>query len=128
MKLVVGDDSYDLVSSVQGAGIGDLRNLKALTKGLLDVDDNGGVAFPGVTVKTFAALFEGLQDSEQADLASDMNFLLHMQALVWLAKRKAGEPVSFDDCGIPLDGFTFADDPTDEEASSPKDAPAEAGA
>ena len=141
MRLVVGSESFPLFESIQSAGIGDIRDIRKITKGLIDPEDNGGVPFQGVTPKTFSALFEVMTETAKAkaaalkagvdapdddDPAFDDLFFLHMQSLVWLARRKAGLQVTFDECNVPADGFTFAADPEDVEVDeAPKDSPAD---
>lgn len=121
MKFRVQGTDYDVRDLVQGAPIGDVRDLKKITKGMLDrVDD--GPAFQGVSPATFSAMFVDLGEKaaageiDEAKLLDDDNFLLHMQALIWLAKRREDWGATWDAVAgrVPMNGWQFIPDEDDE--------------
>jgi hypothetical protein len=131
MKVTIAGVPYEF-SGINGAPIGDVRNLKKITKGLVDpeeiVGEDGkitlGPRFQGVTAKTFQEFAAQWSDGyDPYELLSDESFLLHLQALVYLCRRAAGDEVTFDDCSVPLDsiGFDQADDEEEVDPGAPKD-------
>lgn len=117
MKLVIGETEYDITESVQYATLNDLMKLKVKTK----TPD-----FLGVTAKSIDATFKAvglrMQDPafEAVDLLGDEDFLVHLQGLVYLAKRRAGEKIEVDEAGdTPFQSITFKSE--DEDVPDPKD-------
>jgi hypothetical protein len=104
LLFVVGADEYDAIEAIQGASINSVRMLKAATKGMLETAE-GEPKFQGVTPMGIAAFIDeltkkaGEADFDPIAILSDDSYLLHMQALVWLSKRRAGDPITFDDAG-----------------------------
>lgn len=115
MKLIVDEVVYDVLESLHGASLGDLRRLK---KDL------------GSTVRTINSTFTRLGEESQSDsfdnlsLLEDDDFLQSMIGLIWLAKRKAGVDLSIADAeATPYDVFSldFDDDDEEVEAVDPKE-------
>lgn len=111
MKLVVDGVGYEIVESLNGAGLGDLRTAK---KEL------------GVTVRSIKSTFDRLGEEAQARedagleydnlaLLEDDDFLLSMIGLIWLSKRKAGESITIAEAeATPFDTFQLDFDDEDE--------------
>jgi len=124
MKLLLSDVEYDVVDSLQGAALGHLMELKIKSKR----PDDG---FAGVTVPSIQRMFMGLGELakedgfEEIDLLGDLEFLDSIIGLVFLARRKAGEQVSYAEVRdtLTFDSFSFVADP-DEVEADPKDEPA----
>lgn len=118
MKLRIDDTEYDVQEAISGATLGDLMKLKVKTK---------TADFLGVTVKsiksTFKDIGQRLQDDEEfdtLDLLGDEGFLINMQGLIYLARRKAGERIEVEDAGdtaFSSFGFIFDDDEADDETN-----------
>lgn len=93
-KLRVGEEVFGLEESVSGASLGDLYQLKVQTR-------KDGL--PGVSVKTISdALVRAGEraaepDFQTVDLLDDEVFLQNLVGLVFLARRRAGQQVSFDE-------------------------------
>lgn len=113
MKLRVGADLLELDEAIAHPTLRDLKYLARESK-------KDGCA---VTARTIQDLFlnfqkrseEGTFDS--ADLLSDPDVLSQLQGLVWLARRHAGEDLTFDAAGdFDLTTFAFIDDSEDVEA------------
>lgn len=136
MKFIVEETEYDVADIVQAAPLEDVRNLRKITKGLIDQDDG---TFQGVSPRTFSNLFTGLAERIEkaraeledptdevalsklaAEVLDDDSFLLHMQALIWLAHRKDA-PITFEEAGrTPLNGFRIEGDDEEEDDPDPK--------
>ena len=123
MKLLVSGVEYDVVDSLQGAALGHLMELKLKSKR----PDDG---FAGVTVPSIQNMFVALgerakQDGfQEIDLLGDLDFLDSIVGLVFLARRKAGEQVTYVEVRdtLTFDSFSFAAD-ADEVEVDPKDDP-----
>lgn len=122
MKFRVQGVDYDIAEIVGGAALGDVRLLQKVTKGM-DADLPEGKTFQGVSPRTFRDLFDRLQSSaaagdiDEAGLLEDAGFTLHMQALIWLARRSDDRTFTWDAAGdVPLNGFGFIPEPGDEGA------------
>jgi hypothetical protein len=116
VKIVINGVPYSLEESVGGAHLGDLMQLKMQSK-------TAGSA--GVSVPTINDLFRRLGDLPDGfrpvDLLDDEDFLANVIGVMFLARRKAGEKVSYQDASeIAFDDFHFEDD-DDEVESAPKD-------
>lgn len=113
MKLVVDGVGYEIVDSLNGAGLGDLRTVKREL---------------GVTVRSIKSTFDRLGESaddpefDNLSLLEDDDFLLSMIGLIWLSKRKAGEKLSIADAeATPFDTFSLDfDEPEEDSADVPK--------
>jgi len=120
----VGGTVYSLQESVNGATLGDLYALKVQTR------RDGS---PGVSVKTIADTFtrigaeSAVDGFNSIDLLDDDVFIQNMVGVVFLARRKAGEQVTFDDAGrVAFNDIEFiSDDEYDEP--TPLGAAAESG-
>jgi hypothetical protein len=119
VKLVVADVHYDITESLQGATLGDLMNLKLKTRR----PDDG---FIGVTVPFIQSTFVDTGTRMQSDgfdpleLLGDEAFLSAMIGVIYLARRKAGEPISVADAAeTPFTSFRMEDD--DELVDVPLD-------
>ena len=90
----VGDSVYGLEESVNDAALGDLLVLKTKTK---------TADYAGVSIKTIADTFTSMGAKAQTegfsplDLLDDEAFIVNMIGVVYLARRKAGETVTFED-------------------------------
>lgn len=120
-RIRVGDSVYGLEESVNDAALGDLLVLKVKTK---------TAEFSGVSIKSIAETFTamGRRASEDGftplDLLDDEQFIVNMIGVVFLARRKAGESLTFEDAGRA--SFTDLEILSDEEDDAPKDDAAEA--
>lgn len=120
-RIRIGANVYGLEESVNDAALGDLLVLKTKTK---------TPEFSGVSIKTISDMFISLGErSQQADfnavdLLDDESFIINMIGVVYLARRKAGEQVTFEDAGRAA--FTDIEIVADEEDDAPKDDAAEA--
>lgn len=102
MKIALDGVEYDLAEALSKAHLGLLMELKVKTK----TDD-----FPGVTPKaikdalaTMAATFRAVEDDAAAgdamlEMLGDEGFLRGFIALVFLARRRNGELVTFAEAG-----------------------------
>ena len=109
----VGSETYSLQESVNGATLGDLYALKVQTR------RDGS---PGVSVKTISETFQRVGVSAAVDgfnpldLLDDDVFIQNMVGVVYLARRKGGEPVTFDEAGqIAFNDIQFVDDDEDDD-------------
>lgn len=150
MKFRVAEYEYEVRELVDGAGNGDLRDLKKLTKGLLDQDEG---TFQGISPATFKRMLDGVArgmaeivgdaDPDAApdedmlskieDLLEADDFQLHMSALVWLAHRRAKNPISFEEADqFPRNSRYLVNEPDNEaeggDSGDPKDQSEAAGA
>lgn len=107
MKVVINGTEYGLEESVNRATLGDLRVLKAKL---------------GASAKTISATFQKFQGAKNIDLLDDDDVLRDLQAVVFLARRKAGEDVTVEEAGdVSFTDIAFASDEDDEdEESAPK--------
>jgi hypothetical protein len=133
MKLVLRGEKYDLLEAV---GEASMQTLKVLN---VSSSNSGGHKFDPVTPRTIqecftrlAGQFEGIEPDDYADaglrLLDDPVFLANMQGVVFLARRKRGDQISFDEAGdfsFNEISFTPDDDTTpdgdEQEATDPKD-------
>ena len=123
----VGSETYSLVESVNNAALKDLYALKVQTR------RDGS---PGVSVKTISETFTRVGVESQVegfnpiDLLDDDVFILNLIGLAFLARRKAGEHVSFDEAGqIAFNDIAIVPDDDDEDDEpAPLDEAAESGA
>ena len=126
-RINIQGTEYDLTAAVSAAGLGDLFTLKVKTKAL---------GYP-VTLRTinefFTRLAEDAKDPtfDPMSLLDEEQTLLIFQAILWLAKRKAGEQVTFEDAA-PISFTEFSliadeeeaeEDPKGMTGSDPDDAP-----
>lgn len=111
----IGDTVYDLVESVAGAS---LRDLKYLGRETASKD------YPKVTVKSMQETFTNMgellsvEGANTLDLLGDDAFLANIIGVVWLARRKAGEKLlTYEEAGdISFNEISFPDDEEDEPA------------
>lgn len=121
MRIIINGEAYSLQESVGGAHLGDLMQLKAQSK---------TAGFPGVTVPSITGLFKRLgelpDDFEEINLLDDDDFLANVVGVMYLARRKAGENISYQDAAaVAWDDFHFDGD-EEEVESAPKDEAGEA--
>lgn len=122
MKLVVRGDKYELEEALAGASIQTLKILAAASA------MSGGERFDPVTPKSLSLWFEDLKNKssdpefDQTELLGDPVFLSHYQALVFLAKRRNREQITFDECGefAPSDVSFEADEEPDDAPKDPE--------
>ena len=112
----VGETVYSLEESVNGATLGDLYALKVQTR------KDGS---PGVSVKTISETFTRVGEMAQRDdfspldMLDDDAFLQNMVGVVFLARRKAGEQITFDEAAqVSFDAIGFE---ADEDDAAPLD-------
>lgn len=117
-KLRVGEEVFGLEESVSGASLGDLYQLKVQTS-------RDGL--PGVSVKTISEALTraGERASEPnfdtLDLLDDEVFLQNLVGLVFLARRSAGQQVTFEQAAqVSFQDIELIADDT-EEPELPKD-------
>lgn len=90
----IGSETYSLEDSISNAALGDLFALKVQTR------KDG---YPGVSVRTISETFIRLGEMSQrddftgVDLLDDDDFIQNMIGVVFLARRNAGESVTFED-------------------------------
>ena len=115
----VGDSTYSLQESVNGATLGDLYALKVQTR------RDGS---PGVSVKTISETFQrvgaasAVEGFNPLELLDDDVFIQNMVGVVFLARRKAGEPVTFDEAGqVAFNDIRFISDDDEDEDATPLD-------
>ncbi len=90
MKLLIGDAEYDIWDSVNYATLGDLDDLQ---------EQSSTPKFDGVTdpyIRDAWRIAAELADQGKS-LRGSLQFRKAIQGIVFLAKRKAGEQVSWDD-------------------------------
>jgi hypothetical protein len=99
MKLVIGATEYPL-GNINEATLDDLMMLRKQT----------GLGMKGLREKL--QLLDKFDDPE--DILDDPDALLAMGALVWLARRKAGEVLTLEQaCDFPLHEMQFVEEPDD---------------
>lgn len=128
MKLVLDGREYDLTEAVQRPAIGDVVDLKRATKDLGEpvsvrkitdaIEDLGGV---------FLSIGDGgtVRDLGDAmlDYFDDIDHLLAFSAMVFLCRRKAGEPCTWEAAlrVSPADVQLRVDVESVEDEADPKD-------
>ena len=117
-KLRVGEEVFGLEESVSGASLGDLYQLKVQTR-------RDGL--PGVSVKTISEALTraGERASEpgfnSVDLLDDEVFLQNLAGLVFLARRRAGQPVTFEQAAqVSFQDVELIADESDDVGELPK--------
>lgn len=101
MKIVINGVGYDLNATVNKAALGDLITVKSK----LDV-----------SVKTINATFKKFGALKDVELLDDVEAMQNMQAVVWLAMRKAGEDCTLEDAGqVSYSDVDFTGDDADED-------------
>lgn len=136
MIVVVDGIEYPF-EGINSAPIGTVRNLKKITRGMLDPEEiiapDGSVTlgprFQGVTVRTFQEFAASLADGfDILDLLGDESALLHIQALIYLSRWANGDKPTFDECSVAFDALELRQDDDDEpeEVEAPKDGTASA--
>jgi hypothetical protein len=118
MKFIISGQDYPLEESIQGAALGDLLALKLQTK----TED-----FKGVTVSSIQKMFVTLgeqvsqPDFNFLDVLGDEDFLRNIVGLVFLARRKSGEQLTYEVASrISFTDIQLATEPEPEE-DAPKD-------
>ena len=117
MKIIIAGKPYSLDEAVSHPK---LRDVKYLARASRTKDS------PAVTPLTIQQMFKDLGDQVQVQgdgfdqtvwLMDDM-VLANLQGVMWLARRKEGEDLTYDEAGdTDLTDFTFEDD----EDPDPKD-------
>lgn len=120
-RIRVGSNVYGLEESVNDAALGDLLVLKTKTK---------TAEFSGVSIKTIADTFTSMgkraeaDDFSPMDLLDDELFIVNMIGIAYLARRKAGEQITYEDAARV--SFTELEILVDEEDDAPKGEAADA--
>lgn len=119
----VGSETYSLIESVNNAALNDLYALKVQTR------RDGS---PGVSVKSISETFTRIGEASAADgfqsidLLDDDVFIQNLIGLAFLARRKAGEHVTFEDAGqIAFNDIEIVSDDDDEDDPAPLEEAAE---
>jgi hypothetical protein len=119
MKLIIGDKKYDVHESIQHVALGDVLQLKK---------QSAADGEPPVTVKTIQATFTRMREVTKTegfnpvDLLEDDDFLRSMIGLIFVARRRAGEDITFEDAAnTPFDSFHLDTDGDEEEESEEAD-------
>jgi hypothetical protein len=114
ISIRVGSETYSLQDSVNGASLGDLYALKMQTR------RDGS---PGVSVKTISETFTRVGELAAGDAFSPLDlldddvFIQNMIGVVFLARRKAGEPVTVADASdVSFNDIEFIDEDDEDEA------------
>jgi hypothetical protein len=120
LLLVIQGKEFDVVETLSKPSLNDLFYLKVKTK---------SEEFPlGVSLKTLAAGLERMASfTNPMDFIDDAESLLSLRALIFLARRHAGERVTLDSANdVPLDEFSFVPEDGDEAlfGASPDPQPA----
>lgn len=120
MKIVISGTPYEFAESVGGASLNSLMELKSTTK----ARDPKGI---GVTVESIEAAFTAMTERSQREdfkavtLLGDEEFLLNIVGVMFLARKKAGEKVTFESCGdVSFQDFSILIDDDDLEDEAPK--------
>ena len=143
MKLIIGTTEYDVTDSIQKATLGDLMKLKVKTKtstfigvtaksinqtfiaigkhltaaGELRATRYAEYVSAGGDLAEDEVDLSNPDDWSTIDLLGDEDFLLNMQGLIYLARRRAGELLEVEDAAdTPFDSFSLSTDDADEEA------------
>ena len=123
MIIRINEESFDITEALGGAAIGDLLTLKLKSK----TPDFLGVSVPSIQ-RCFVAMGAKAEAAAEAggefkmlDLLGDEEFLYSMLGLIFLARRSAGEVVTWESVGRTkfTDIELIADD--DEEAEAEED-------
>lgn len=118
MRIIINGEAYSLTESVGGAHLGDLMALKLQSK---------TAEFGGVTVPSIKAMFERLDDeitpeTPAIDLLGDEDFLRNIIGVMFLARRRAGEELTYQKASqIGFNDFNLDFSDEDEVESDPKD-------
>lgn len=108
MQIIISGRSYN-VDSLKRASLTDLLNLKRHT-GLALKDIQDGIS-----------RLDGYENAINA--LGDMEALMAMGAMIWLARWKAGDGLDFEAaCDFPLEELEFVRDPGDEPEPGDQDA------
>lgn len=116
MKLIIGDSEYDVWDSVNYATLGALDDLQ---------EQSATDKFEGITDPYIRAGWVRAAElvKEDKPLKGDLHFRRALQGVVFLAKRRAGEQVTFDE----VRELTFEDAQLRVDASEVDDSPKDAG-
>lgn len=115
MKLIVAGKTYPLQEAIQGATLRNLYALKIQT---------------GLGMKSLRDTFKRMEASapkdgsqgDPLDFLEDADNLLALQAMVWLCKRHAGEPVTVAEANdFPLSQIGFEREAEEEEPTPAPD-------
>lgn len=118
MKLVISGVAYSLDDAITKATLGDLYTLKVKN---------------GLSMKTILVAFKKVSSAmEPLDLLDDADVLNNLVAMIWLARRKGGEFLTFEEAGaVAFDDITFEtddDDEVEDEQAAEADVPKELSA
>lgn len=95
MKLIIGDVEYPL-ANINEASLDDLMALRKET---------------GLGIKALRQHLDAVSTLDSDDVLDDPDALLAIGALVWLARRKAGERLTLEQaCDFPLAQLQIVDD------------------
>jgi hypothetical protein len=112
-SIKIGDALYEVTESIAGASLRDLKYLGRETSGSKD--------FPKVTIKSMQEMFTSMgelaaSDGSTLDLLADDAFLANMIGVIWLARRKAGEDLTYEQAGeVSFSDVSFVNDDDDED-------------
>jgi hypothetical protein len=122
LKLTLRGESYDLIEAVSEAT---MQTLKVLN---VSSARSGGESFPAVTPRTIQECFTTLAAKftdptfNQIELLDDLAFLSNMQGVIFLARRKRGDQITFDEAGdYAPNELGFEPDEEESAEAAPKD-------
>lgn len=113
MKILISGKEYDLEAGLQRPSLLTLMELQAKT---------------GVGMKTLMRTSREFQGKSPMDIIDDPETLKVFASIIWLARKVAGEKVTFDEAAaVPLDEYEWVNpEPTAAEADAPAERPTRA--
>lgn len=117
-QIRVGETVYSLEDSVNGAALGDLYALKVQTR----KDGSAGVSVKTIS-DTFVRIGEAASEPgfNTLSLLDDAEFIQNFIGVAFLARRKAGEQVTFEDAGrVSFNDLQIIPEVDEESDADPK--------
>lgn len=113
MKILISGHEYDLEAGLQRPSLLTLMELQAKA---------------GVGMKTLMRTSQQFQGKSPMDIIDDPETLKVFAAIIWLARRVAGEKLTFEEAAsVPLDEYEWVnEEPSPEEPAEPEARPTRA--
>ena len=116
MKLKIEDKIYDIAAALERPTLFLVREMKIRT---------------GYGMKSLMEAAEGFDGKTGPEIMDDADLLGALIAMIWLARRSAGEQLSFEDAGsFDMNALEYVEEPAPDELpgalTDPKEAPAPA--
>lgn len=113
MKILISGIEYDLEAGLQRPSLLTLMELQAKA---------------GVGMKTLMRTSQQFQGKNPLDIIDDPETLKVFASIIWLARRVAGEKITFEDAAsVPLDEYEWVEEePPAVEAEAPAERPTRA--